>query len=50
MNFNKILTFLETKAPSIIGAPIFMTIAILLSIAEFIVNLDNIFKPMNKWR
>jgi len=42
--------FIETRVPSIIGAPIFMILAILLSIMEFIVNLDNIFKPMSKWR
>ena len=50
MNFETALKYLETRVPSIIGAPIFMTIAILLSLMEFIVNLDNIFKPMNKWR
>lgn len=48
--FKQITIYLETKAPSIIGAPIFMTIAIILSLMEFIVNLDNSFKPMNKWR
>jgi len=48
--FKCLTIYLETKAPSIIGAPIFMILAILLSIIEFIVNLDNIFKPMSKWR
>lgn len=48
--FKSFTIFLETKAPSIIGAPIFMIIAMILSIMEFIVNLDNIFKPMSKWR
>ena len=48
--FKNITLYLETKAPSIIGAPIFMLIAMILSVMEFIVNLDNIFKPMSKWR
>jgi len=42
--------FLETRAPSFIGWPIFTILAALLSVGELLVNLDNIFKPMNKWR
>lgn len=50
MSFKKFTTYIETKVPSIIGAPIFLILALLLSIAEFILNIDNIFKPMSEWR
>lgn len=48
--FKCMTLYLGTKVPSIIGAPLFMIVELLVSIAELIFNLDNIFKPMDKWR
>ena len=48
--FRNLTIFIETRVPSIIGWPLFTILAALLSVGELLVNLDNIFKPMNKWR
>lgn len=48
--FRNLTAYLETRAPSFIGWPIFTILAVLLSIGELLVNLDNIFKPLDKWR
>jgi len=48
--FKGFTLFLVIRAPSFIGWSIFTILAALLSVGELLVNLDNIFKPMNKWR